>query len=130
MKEIRVLSKKDLKNYKLELGVEFIRATSEYPMYQLSSNKISNYFFDDTLDKDNENFITESEARSIIKDILDFKKGDSKILIVTCDYGKGRSPAIAKAACEIIGIEKSFSEYKDLNIEVYNKIMEIFYADK
>lgn len=128
MTKIVVLNKFDLKKYETDSdNVLLIRITSIYPLLRLKKNykKELNYYFDDTTEGDN--LITNSEAKEIIDEIIN---NFYEEIIVSCDYGLGRSPAIALAIAEILDLPFNTSKYPSLNKYVYHTLKKVFINEK
>lgn len=122
--KIVVLNRLDLKKYKSKYSNKLlIRVTSVSPLLELSDTykKELTYFFDDSYEN---NLISIEEAKEIVREI----KNNYDEIVVSCDYGKGRSPAIANAISDIFKMEFDINSYHDLNLLVYTKIMKAFYA--
>lgn len=128
---ITVLSRQEVKNYIPRDNSAIIRITSQYPFRELKGN--FNYslemFFDDISelvedDFDNmSNIITKEEAFEIIVFLHKIIKENCEELVVHCDYGKGRSPAVAAAISNILNIEFDINSYPDINMLVYDTII-------
>jgi predicted protein tyrosine phosphatase len=76
-------------------------------------------YFDDVKINEN-NFISPDEANEIISFLK--KHHDKAGIVVTCDYGKGRSPAVAAVAAKIYSEPFDINLYPDLNHDIYNYI--------
>ncbi len=124
MCKITVVNKFDLRRYEHQLErTLLIRVTSIYPLLRLRRpyTKDLAYFFDDSLEGDN--LITPSEAKEIIDEVIN---GNYDEIIISCDYGVGRSPAIAFAISEILNIPFNISKYPSFNKYVYHAIKKAY----
>lgn len=120
MSKITVVSKFDLRRYETDSEkILLIRVTSIYPVLRLkkSYTKELLYCFDDQTE--GENLISLSEAKEIVNEVINNTYDE---IIVSCDYGLGRSPAIAQAISEILNIPFNVSKYPNLNKYVYHEL--------
>lgn len=127
---IVVLAQKEAKNYIPMNNSAIIRITSVYPFRDLkgSFDFCLELFFDDISEVDNDidnlsNIITKDEAIEIIKFVDKIK--NCQELVIHCDYGKGRSPAVAAAISKILGFEFNINSYPDINMLVYDTIINL-----
>lgn len=128
---IVVLSQKKARNY-IPLGNSaIIRITSVYPFRDLkgSFDFCLELLFDDISEKIEDdinnmsNIITIEEANQIISFVEQIK--NCQELVIHCDYGKGRSPAVAAAISKILGFEFNINSYPDINMLVYDTIINL-----
>lgn len=128
---IVVLAQKEAKNYIPMNNSAIIRITSVYPFRELKGrfDFCLELFFDDISeivenDIDNmSNVITNEEANQIVSFVEQIK--NCKELVVHCDYGKGRSPAVAAAISKMLGFEFNINSYPDINMLVYDTIINL-----
>ncbi len=128
MLKITVINKFDLKKYETNSEkILLIRITSIYPLLRLkkSYTKELSYFFDDTTEGDN--LISPSEAQEIVNEVLNNNYDE---IIVSCDYGLGRSPAVAYAISDIFNIPFNVSIYPNINKYVYHELKKAYINEK
>jgi len=126
--KITVLNMRDARNYIPTGKAIIIRMGDSFPFPKVDGDYIAkmNFYFSD-VDSDSDYFIEDEEA---IK-ILSFVKENIDIvdeIVVHCQYGQGRSPAVASAISDYLNIEgiKYKEEYPNLNIPIYEKIKSFF----
>lgn len=128
MCKITVVNKFDLRRYETDSEkILLIRVTSIFPLLRLKKtySKDLTYCFDDAIEGDN--LITPSEAQEIVQEVINNNYDE---IIVSCDYGVGRSPAIAFALSEILNLPFNISRYPSFNKYVYHEIKKAFLNEK
>lgn len=128
--KITVLSKRNVRIYSPMSNAAIIRISSQYPLVSTKGNYIYSLelFFDDITygneDLENiSNIISSTEAIEIINFVKIIHNCSE--LVVHCDYGKGRSPAVAAAIADILNINFNKSLFPQLNKLVYDKIINL-----
>lgn len=122
--KITILNKFDIKTYIPEKSSVLIRISSQElrKINELSFEDIIYFYFDDVKEV-SEHSMTDVEAKELINFII--KNKDSEEFVVHCDYGQGRSPAVAIFIADIFNIEHEFKIiYQDYNYYVLNKLHE------
>lgn len=127
--KITVLSKRDVKFYNPSSNAAIIRITSQYPLTTLKGfySNIIELFFDDISYDNNDpdniaNIISDIEAKEIINFVKNLSNNCHEI-VVHCDYGEGRSPAVAAAISRLFNQNFDMSKYPKINKLVYDKII-------
>jgi predicted protein tyrosine phosphatase len=121
--KITIKNKKSVKDY-IPIGkAAIIRMEDNYPYSKLKykyDKELELYFSD--IDYDCEYSIQKTDAEKIIKFLKYIKENDFDELVVQCEYGQGRSPAIAFFAAEFLEekIEYNIKDFPDINNYVYN----------
>lgn len=105
------------------------RQLKQSPMYK----HIREYIFDDNdthpfLIKCGRKWLDEDTARQIVSDFKE-NRGEVETLLVHCNQGQNRSPAVAMALNELFELGNDLSElqkkYKDYNHFVFEMLMHI-----
>lgn len=123
--KIKILNKHSIKEYEPEEENLLIRITSKLPFSEIKENKykeIYKYGFED-LPYESSYSISKEEAISLIKNLEENK--DKKEIIIHCDYGQSRSPAVGIAYSYILFGEDKYNlkeEYPDYNRYVVEMI--------
>jgi predicted protein tyrosine phosphatase len=138
--KIKILNKYSIKEYEPEEENVLIRITSQLPFSKIKENKykkIYQYGFEDLPYECNYS-ISKEEAINLIKNLEENK--DKKEIIIHCDYGQSRSPAVGIAYSYILFGEDKYNlkeEYPDYNRYVvemikkeYNEILKLSEIDK
>ncbi|MHC3995753.1 hypothetical protein ACXWTF_13085 [Thiomicrolovo sp. ZZH C-3] len=124
--QIMVFDKYSIRDFRPECPTLLIRISSKYPFPRIDESlyaKVAEFGFEDT-EYRSEYSITNDEAAEIAKLIAGCADGFD--LAVHCDYGRGRSPAVAIAAANILlggdvmGLAMRYPSYNKL---VYREIM-------
>jgi len=129
MKKIIVFNKKDAKNYIPKDKAIIIRMGDSLPFPKLKGSYIEekSFYFSD-VDAISDYAITNDDAKEIISFVDKYINKVNEI-IVHCEYGQGRSPAVAFAISEYlksknISIEEQnyLDKYPNINKYIFEKI--------
>jgi len=126
--KITVLNMRDAISYIPEERAIIIRMGDSFPFSKVEGeyiNKINLYFSD--VDSDSDYFIEDDEAKEILS-FVDNNIDEINEIVVHCQYGQGRSPAVASAIADYLNISeiKYLEVYPNLNIPIYEKIKSFF----
>ena len=125
--KITVLNKSEAVQYRPEGDAVIIRIGDVYPLNKIFGEYIdqSHYYFSD-IDEEGEYSIQKDEADKLASFILKYIDVVDEI-VIHCVYAQGRSPAIGYSIATYLGEDNDFlSKYPDINLFVYNRLMDSF----
>ena len=123
--KISVFDKKEVIEY-IPSGLSaLIRVSDSFHMPKVkgSYSSIIKFYFSDVEDELSDYAISEKEAlelASFIKSLKDYNE-----VVVHCDYGQGRSPAIAYVISKYFGIPFDKKSFPNINNLVISKLEEV-----
>lgn len=130
--KIKIFSKHSIRNYEPE-GKSFCIRISSHELYPLKfENKyeeISSFSFDD-VEFENDYSITEDEAFELLEFAKKAITSNADELIIHCDYGQRRSPAVGIAISEMFqgsdnGLRLLYPNYNRLVLSKLKNFKEI-----
>jgi len=119
---VTVKDKFSIHTYEPHENSVLIRISDSWDLRPVKQNyqRVIKFHFYDITDKTSSVAIKKEEAIKIAKYIKLYKNINE--IVVHCDYGKGRSPAIAKVISEKFGVPFDTNKYPGINMLVYNKV--------
>jgi len=122
--KVSVFNKYDVVNYQPSGLSAIIRIADTFNFNDLKGNYDSEiqFFFSDIEDELSDYAISEEEAKDLAKFIKTLKHFNE--IVVHCEYGQGRSPAVAYVISEYYGLPFDISIYPNVNKLVISKLKE------
>ena len=131
--KITVFNKKNAKNHIPNGKSIIIRMGDQLPFPKLKGDYIAkkSFYFSD-VDSISDYAISKEDAKNILE-FIDNNINDIDEIIVHCEYGQGRSPAVAYAVSEYLinkniphENEEYLQKYPNINIYVFETIKKEF----
>jgi len=125
--KITVLNKTEVVLYQPKEDAIIIRIGDVYPLNKIFGKYIdqTHFYFSD-IDEESEYSIQDDESDKLASFILKYIDTVDEI-VVHCVYAQGRSPAIGYAIATYLGKDNDYiNKYPDINLYVYNKLMNSF----
>ena len=120
--KVSVFNKFEVRTYE-PIGLSaIIRISDSYNMPILKGNYDleKNFYFRDTEDELSDYSISEEEANELASFIKKLEKFNE--IVVHCDYGKGRSPAVASVICEYYILYFNKDNFPNINNLVVKRL--------
>jgi len=121
---ITVLDKRSARTHLPETPAAIIRISDSLDLPALEGEYVrsSRFSFSDV--DEGPYAITDKEAEQVARFIKEVPEAGIRELVVHCDYGAGRSPAVAMAATKYFGLPFDENAYPALNRLVLKKVSE------
>jgi len=128
---IKVMNKDEAKEYLPTKKTIIIRMGDTYPFSKLKGEylDILELYFSDVEDKTNQYAIKKEDGEKVINFVKKNIEKEVEEIIVHCQYGKGRSPAIAASlAHNMFNLPFDTTKYPNINNLVYSTIEKEIYS--